>query len=189
MAQRQTDSSDYMRPCRGYNGRYYITRDGEVWRPPHTNARGARMKGKWMTPHRGPKVWSMCLSMDGERTIHTMQSLVLDTFVGPRPCDAIALHIDGDITNNRLVNLRWGTKSEMSTMIVKRGVCFLSGGSRMCRPRGESTSHAKLCKLDVRWMRYLRNAGVTPKDLASVYGVNANSVYRVCSGRTWKHVS
>jgi hypothetical protein len=38
--------------------------------------------------------------------------LVLEAFVGPRPQDQECLHDDNDGSNNRLTNIKWGTKKE-----------------------------------------------------------------------------
>ena len=41
-----------------------------------------------------------------------LHDLVLTAFVGPRPEGAVARHLNDDPTDNRLVNLAWGTRSE-----------------------------------------------------------------------------
>lgn len=47
------------------------------------------------------------------RTERSVHSLVLTTFVGPRPTeDAEARHLNNDPQDNRLENLAWGTKAE-----------------------------------------------------------------------------
>lgn len=40
--------------------------------------------------------------------------LVADAFMPEHAADAVAMHIDGDITNNRLSNLRWGTMKDVA---------------------------------------------------------------------------
>lgn len=44
-----------------------------------------------------------------QRHIHT---LVLEAFVGPCPEGLECRHLDGDAGNNRLTNLRWGSRME-----------------------------------------------------------------------------
>ena len=41
-----------------------------------------------------------------------LHDLVLTAFVGPRPEGAVARHLNDDPTDNRLVNLAWGSRSE-----------------------------------------------------------------------------
>lgn len=38
--------------------------------------------------------------------------VVLEAFVGPQPLGHVGLHWDDDPSNNRLLNLRWGTRSD-----------------------------------------------------------------------------
>lgn len=53
-----------------------------------------------------------CLSKDGKPYYIFAARLVLMAFVGPCPSNHECLHGDGDRTNNRLDNLRWGTHLE-----------------------------------------------------------------------------
>ena len=41
-----------------------------------------------------------------------LHQLILEAFVGPRPCGYEACHNDGNKTNNAALNLRWDTRSE-----------------------------------------------------------------------------
>lgn len=50
--------------------------------------------------------------------VHT---LVLTAFVGARPDNMECLHQDGDPTNNRVENLRWGTNSQNRLDSVRHG--------------------------------------------------------------------
>ena len=51
----------------------------------------------------------------------TVHALVLEAFVGPKPDGMEARHLDGDQTNNRPDNLRWGTRSENALDKVGHG--------------------------------------------------------------------
>lgn len=50
----------------------------------------------------------------GRRNIYYVHRLVLITFVGPCPDGMECRHLDGNPSNNRVDNLRWGTKIENS---------------------------------------------------------------------------
>lgn len=50
--------------------------------------------------------------LDGRYTRHTVHSLVLRAFVGPRPDGLVIAHYDGVRDNNRLTNLRYATVAE-----------------------------------------------------------------------------
>lgn len=68
-----------------------------------------------------------------ERTM--LHRLVLEAFVGPCPEGMEACHFpDRDPSNNRLSNLRWGTRSENRFDAVKHGTHFSTQKTRC--PRG-----------------------------------------------------
>lgn len=86
----------------GFEGRYRVTEDGEVWslgkRQPH---------GVWTTQKGYP-----CVTLwNGEGLKHIpMHTLLLTVFVGPRPSPAHqGCHNNGVKTDHRLSNLRWDT--------------------------------------------------------------------------------
>lgn len=55
----------------------------------------------------------VCLSRDRKSSTHYVHTLVLEAFHGPKPFeDAICRHLNGIETDNRPVNLRWGTYGE-----------------------------------------------------------------------------
>lgn len=53
-------------------------------------------------------------SLDGDQRMMYVHHAVLLAFVGPRPEGLLTRHLDGNCLNNRLDNLRYGTKSENS---------------------------------------------------------------------------
>lgn len=66
------------------------------------------------------------LTKDGVRKQHTVHSLVLSSFVGPRPSGMITRHLNGIPDDNRLENLAWGTGSENQHDAVEHGRHFLA---------------------------------------------------------------
>lgn len=50
-----------------------------------------------------------------------LHRVVLDAFIGPRPKGMEACHANGDPTDNRLVNLRWDTRSANAADSVRHG--------------------------------------------------------------------
>jgi len=55
----------------------------------------------------------------GSRLVH---HLVLEAFSGLRPRGLEALHLNGDPTDNRLLNLKWGTRGENLRLDYALGV-------------------------------------------------------------------
>jgi hypothetical protein len=63
-----------------------------------------------------------------------VHQLVLEAFVGPRPRGMESCHNNGNQTDNRLVNLRWDTKSENNLDRVRHGT-HSESSKKLC-PRG-----------------------------------------------------
>lgn len=65
------------------------------------------------------------------RLVH---SLVLETFVGPRPTGMVACHVDSDRFNNRLDNLRWDTYASNYRDAMELGRRSFSAGVKKPAP-------------------------------------------------------
>jgi hypothetical protein len=107
--------------------------------------------------------------------VHT---LVLETFVGPRPPGMIIRHLDGNPRNNRLDNLAYGTHAENSADMVRHG--------RGCQ--GEKSNTARLTESLVLEMRRKHALGRTSYSLAKEYGVSQWCAYAAVTKRSWKHI-
>ena len=85
------------------------------------------MKGRVLRPGKMKSGHvSVALGRKNSRLVH---QLVLEAFVGPRPCAGTlidVLHLNGVPNDNRLVNLRYGTRSENIRQDYETGVRFLS---------------------------------------------------------------
>lgn len=61
------------------------------------------------------------LSKDGRVVYKQVHTLVLESFIGPCPPGLEGCHNDGDHTNNKLENLRWGTRASNAKDRLKHG--------------------------------------------------------------------
>lgn len=61
---------------------------------------------------------SVAIGKGNSRLVH---QLVLEAFIGPRPEDCEVLHLNHDPADNRLVNLKYGTRSENLKMDYAAG--------------------------------------------------------------------
>ena len=50
-----------------------------------------------------------------------VHAMVLEAFTHPRPDGMIVMHLNGDPSDNRLENLKWGTPSENSADVTRHG--------------------------------------------------------------------
>lgn len=116
------------RPVVGYEGLYEVSDEGRVRSLdrllPSERWGGLRkLSGAILKPsdngqtgHQFVRLWR-----DKKPCRRYVHHLVLEAFVGPRPEGLEALHQDDTPTNNRLSNLRWGTRSENLRDSVRNG--------------------------------------------------------------------
>lgn len=111
----------------GHEGRHQVSSLGRVRSIPRTirglDGRLTRWRGQLLG---GSKAWQyesgkwhyaeVALSHRERARVHV---LVLTAFHGPRPAGLIARHLNGNGSDNRASNLRWGTSSE--NMIDRNG--------------------------------------------------------------------
>ena len=146
------------KPVVGYEGIYEVSSIGRIRTVERVAIRG---NGR---PHRVrqtirktvtmPKGYiSVRLIRDGVNTTHTVHSLVLAAFVGPRPAGAISRHLNGDPGDNRVENLAWGSDSENQLDSVAHGTHCLASkrecghGHRLEPPNlVSSRSGRRVCK-------------------------------------------
>lgn len=116
------------------------------------------------------------LTKRGAREQLLVHMLVLTAFVGPRPDGLQTRHLNGDRTDNRLVNLTWGTALENSQDKRLHGTM----------PMGSRVHNAKLTEAQVLRARQER---MTAGKIAREFGVSISCADKVRSGETWRHVS
>lgn len=113
---------------------------------------------------------------DGEeRHVRTGHELVLAAFVGPRPDGKETLHANGDRADNRLENLRYGTRLENRDDSRRAGTLA----------KGERIAQAKLTADQVLAIRAARG---THEKIAAVFGVSRRQVGRIRARELWRHV-
>lgn len=128
------------------------TRAGPLRPSPHVDG-GLQVNLRALRTPRGT------LRVTRARFIH---HLVLEAFVGPCPVGMVAEHLDHDLTNNALTNLRWSTRPPA------RG-----GGTR---------------KLTADIVRAIRASPATDTEMAVAYGVTVSNVGKIRRRETWARV-
>lgn len=85
---------------------YYACDSGHV-------ASTMRGQDRWLAEYDHKGYRAVRVSVDGKRERRMVHQVICRAFHGPRPTPAHEVcHIDGDPTNNRPQNLRWGTRKE-----------------------------------------------------------------------------
>jgi hypothetical protein len=119
------------------------------------------------------------LSNNGATKQFRVNRLVLWGFTGLMEDDMDACHANGDHTDNRLMNLYWGTRVQNVHDQKIHGTVRV----------GSSKPLAKLTDDLVREARHLWDTGEYEViDLANRYNVSGPTIWKAVTRRTWKHV-
>jgi hypothetical protein len=173
---------------------------GEVWRPIpgfesiyHASSLG-RIKSRWTgrgaTSRLSVSQWKIMSvpkpNKNGRQTItlhncigesaklYLYQAILL-AFVGPCPEGYHGLHRDDNPLNNKIENLRWGTRKENADDARRNG--------RVADR--ERHGRSKLTEVQVRDIRQLRLDGWSQSMLAEKFGVGQSHVSRIILGKMW----
>lgn len=163
---------------------YLISDDGRVLREVHIDGVGRLRPARWL------RTWAhedghirVSLYCKGHQHIRYVHRLILEAFVGPCPDGMECRHANGNPADNRLENLRWGTRSENQRDAVKHGTAAGFGN------RGERCSAAKLSEEQVR--QIIREGYREPqarREMAERCGVTETTIRDILSRRTWRHL-
>lgn len=164
---------------------YRVGSDGSVW---------SRWKRRWVgrsvetTPE---GLWKrmghgmaagyrrVSLYRSGEQCPYNIGVLVLTAFVGPCPDGMEICHGNGNRLDDRLENLRWGTRLENAADRVRHGT----------QVKGERHPIAKLTADNVQAIRSLRAQGWEYLPIAKQFGVSKSLIFNICTRKAWKHVA
>ena len=147
------------------NTRYFITKNGEVFR-----------NGKQLNPFRQSKGYLKVEIWDNNKKIATyVHRMVAETFI-PNPENHTQVnHIDGDKTNNRVENLEWCSQSQNiqhRIKILKVGMDQNHKGTKI--PSNEV--------LILRWKRSI-NYPINIKETAKKWGLTPKYLSKVIRGK------
>jgi hypothetical protein len=180
----------------------FLNLPGEIWKPvpwapdytvstfgrvrsirPRKGAR-ANVNGgvlaPWVnSPRRGVAYRRLRVSLRVAKktTTYSVHTLVLETFVGPRPPGCEACHNDGNGLNNTLSNLRWATHTENVADSVKHGT--KTAPPRLC---GQQHHNATLTNEQVREIRTTPFKKGMQTAWARQYGVSTQTIRRLRRG-------
>jgi len=133
-----------------------------------------RRKGKVLTPIKmNSGYWGVILCRDGARSYIPIHRLVAAAFYGPRPKELVTRHIDGNVDNNTVENLAYGTTQENVDDRSRHGRTS----------RGDRHPLAKLSDVQIREMRRIHaETNASTRALASRFGVSNVRVSQILRG-------
>jgi hypothetical protein len=105
----------------------------------------------------------------------TVNRLVLEAFVRLPLEGEWALHKNGNILDNRLSNLYWGTPVASGSARKEHGTTA----------KGESNGRCKLSDLDVSHIKRMREeTGLSYQRIADAFNMSQAQVIRICKGQS-----
>lgn len=187
MSENHSTQSEEWRPVVGYEGLYEVSNLGQVrsvqrrvsWQGTLTTVRARVFKP--CDNANGHKYVTLCNGGRRTRRNHLIHRMVLEAFVGPCPPGMECRHFpDRDPSNNRLENLRWGTRRQ--NMRDK----FIHG----THLHGERSPNAKINDSQAKAIiQLLRTGKLMQKEIAARFGINPGIVQAIASGKTWRRIA
>jgi len=162
---------------------YKVGDDGSVWTRWRDDGVNNQHRRKWLENtyaparlhHSNGRILAPMHPGLGQVRVHW---LVLFAFVGPRPEGMECLHLNDDPSDNKLINLKWGTRAENQQMCVAHG--------RKNTPRGERNYTSVFTEDEVRAIRKAHAEGVGLKELAAEYCAPKTSISNIVHRYSWK---
>jgi NUMOD4 motif/HNH endonuclease len=159
-------------PVVGYEGWYEVSDQGRV----RSLTRRARVLKAYPNNQGYLRV---NLSKGGHVKAMYAHLLVLAAFKGPCPPEHEGCHGPGGRSDNRVVNLDWGSKSK------NNGADKVRDGTMQ---RGERNGRSKLTEDDVRLIRLELDASVSGRSLSRRYGVSPQMIREIQRKKIWAWV-
>lgn len=172
-----SDGVEY-RHVPGFYG-YCAGSDGTIWSALIPNKKGRRYADHWSLK----KSWKsqdgyyICSLRgdDGKEYRKLSHTITLLAFVGERPKGYDALHGNGVPNDNRIENLRWGTRKENMEDARRHGTLA----------RREKNGHAKINTLKAKAVVELAAMGWTQRDLGLLMNVSQATISAIVNGHRW----
>lgn len=164
---------------KGWEGFYQISNFGRIKSLSRTRP---HMGGMYVIPekiiklNKGHKPKHTTLYNNGKIRTVTIHRLVMETFVGPCPEHMECCHDDGNVSNNRLDNLRWDTAVNNQSDRLRHGTDC----------RGEKNPNVVLTLKQVNKAKSLWNLGkYSMNQIANKLQLSGSAISNVLSGKSW----
>lgn len=163
---------------------YEVSSEGNIrsWRS--RNGKGMSKVPHPLKPNKLKKGYLQVTFLSGSeatRKYRKIHQVVLEAFVGPRPEGMESCHDDGDVSNNKLSNLRWDTHANNMSDQDKHGT----------RLKGEQISLAVLIEAQAQEVvdaipHWKFGMG---RMFAKKFGVGDSAISAIKNGQTWSHLN
>lgn len=161
---------------------YRFGDDGSLWSCWRKGGGGPIGRWKRLSPGVGTNGYHNFRPLiDGKRVTVDLPRIILEAFVGPAPDGMEVCHGDRDKGNNRLSNLRWGTREENIEDSRRHGTCPIG-------IPGKANRMAKVTEDDIPTIRRLASEGMKYQDIAVRYNLHKTTVGEIVRRDIWAHV-
>lgn len=172
----ESQSQEVWRDVVGWEGLYQVSSEGRVRSKDRVVNNGYKdylVKGrvlKFRKMRDGRLRVSLCRdSRSKDAFVHT---LVLTSFIGERPEGYDGCHNDGQVSNNRLSNLRWDTKKNNQADRIRHGTMLY----------GEKHQFSTLTNKQIEAV-YIDQR--KQSEIAKDYGIGQQTVSKIKTGKRW----
>lgn len=174
-------STETWRPIPGWEDRYEVSDAGRVrsldciivnqFQVPYR--REGKVRALWTDP-KGYRHATLYRANVGKR--FSVHRLVMLAFRGECPEGHMVCHENGDPSDNRLANLRYGTNSSNQLDRAKHGT----------HARGTRSVTNRHSEDDIRAMRALYSSGrYSQREIGNMYGIRQAAVSAIVNRRVW----
>ena len=157
---------------------YAVTKDGRVWSKPRTKTRGG-----WLKPYFHKFGYPMVQLYGNKVRRVAVHTLVLETYIGPRPKGTVCMHLNNEPACNKLKNICWGTQSENIKDSVTCGTHPRLGAN------GPKNPTSKLTEEQVRLIFNAYHDGIyLQRELAKQFEVSPTCIQKIVNKQMWAYL-
>ncbi len=159
---------------------YAVTDDGRVFSCKSNNSPLYRPWKERKSHLIGRRIQYFSIILIHQQKQHNfyIHSLVLMTFVGPRPHGFQACHNDGNPLNNSRYNLRWDTQKHNDQDRLKHGTT----------PKGTRNKGSKIDEKTVLKIREMRLQCYKIRELVEIFTLSRSQIKRIIYRKSWTHI-
>lgn len=109
-------TTELWKPIKGYEGFYEVSSKGRVRSVERIDARGQHRKSKILNINKAQQV---CFFRDGKRKNYLVRKLVVEAFLEKPKANEKLVHVDGNLENNCVENLKWQKRAQRKRNIYR----------------------------------------------------------------------